>query len=450
MKFLTVSTTSLSSIVGACTLLIISSIPIVQSQCVASNSFKFETENKGKRDCEWLAEKKDRQDKYCNTKGWDNKESKKVKYYCEDACDLNECHDDDDYDKYQDDDDYYDDDYDDDVSSDSNDEKCNDDNNFKFETEYVGKKDCDWLSSKSNRKKKYCNTKGWNGKSSKKVKNYCQESCEKYLNKCSVNDDDYNNYNDDDDDYYVKCYDDDEFKFKTEHNGKKDCDWLANKKFRQRKYCEGRGWDREADKKVKYACRRSCANYLDGDKFDRCDKYQDDDDGYDDDNHDDDDYDDKVSSDSYSGGNRKCKDHNNFKFETEHVGKKDCDWLGGKKRRQRKYCNIKGWNDDSSRKVKHYCQDSCEKYLSKCRSGRDNDDDDDDQSHDYDDDDDDNCSDSRSFKFETEFVDVKDCYWLSEMKDRQEKYCETRGWDGKASSKVKYSCKDSCRKYNGC
>merc|ERR1712038_800840 len=443
---------SLSSIIGACTLLIISSIPIVQSHCVDSNSFKFETENKGKKDCEWLAYKKDRQDKYCNTKGWDNKASQKIKYFCEDACDLNECRHDDD-DKYQDDDDDYDDyyddddydDYDDDVSPDSRDEKCNDDNNFKFETEHVGKKDCDWLSGKSNRKKKYCNTKGWNDKSSKKVKHFCQESCEKYLKNCSVSNDDY------DDDYKddVKCYDDDEFKFKTEHNGKKDCDWLANKKFRQRKYCEGRGWDGEADKKVKYGCRRSCANYLDGDKFDRCDKYQDDDDDYDydDDNHEDDD---KVSSDSYSGGSRRCRDHNSFKFETEHVGKKDCDWLGKKKRRQRKYCNTKGWNDDSSRKVKRFCQDSCEKYLSKCRSGRNDDDDDDDHSHDYDDDDDDNCSDSRRFKFETEFVDVKDCDWLSEKEDRQEKYCETRGWDGKASSKVKYACKDSCKRYNNC
>merc|ERR1712038_1395536 len=60
----------------------------------------------------------------------------------------------------------------------------------------------------------------------------------------------------------------------------------------------------------------------------------------------------------------------------------------------------------------------CEKYLSKCRSGRNDDDDDDDHSHDYDDDDDDddNCSDSRRFKFETEFVDVKDCDWLSERR----------------------------------
>merc|ERR1712038_1282537 len=229
---------------------------------------------------------------------------------------------------------------------------------------------------------------------------------------------------------------------KTEHSGNKDSEWLSEKKFRRGKYCEGKGWDGEADTKVKYACRRSCANYLDGENFDRCEKFQDDDDRYDDDD------DENVSSDSYSGGSvKKCKDRNDFRFETEHVGKRDCEWLSEKTKRQRKYCNTKGWKDDSSRKVKYYCQESCEKYVSKCRSGKY---DDDHHSHDKDDYNDDSCSDSRKFKFETEFVEEKNCSWLSEKKDRQEKYCETRGWNGEASSKVEYACKDSCKKYNSC
>ena len=37
------------------------------------------------------------------------------------------------------------------------------------------------------------------------------------------------------------------------------------------------------------------------------------------------------------------------------------------------------------------------------------------------------CKDDNSFKFETEFVGVEDCKWLSEKPKRKYKYCEGQG-----------------------
>lgn len=335
-------------------------------RCYDHDSFTFQTQNSGEQDCKWLRNRPSRQERYCETKEgrW------LIKYRCRRSCanyldgdQFDRC------DKHRDDDDYgYDDDVDDDEVDDDevddNDDgksggSCKDNKDFKFETEYVGKRDCEWLGEKSNRKKKYCETKGerihdivrrtdhslfgmfesnlrstqhystgWNGKSSKRIKHYCQDSCDKYLSKCYDNDDPFDDDDDDDSDYEdKKCYDDEEFTFKTENTGYRDCDWLSEKTFRQHKYCEGKGWDGDADKKVKFACRRSCANFLDGDKFDKCDKYTDDD-FYEDD-------------DSYSAGD-KCKDHKDFRFATKDDGKRDCDWLSRKRSRQRQYCNTKG------------------------------------------------------------------------------------------------------------
>ena len=84
--------------------------------------------------------------------------------------------------------------------------KCKDDDDFKFKSQYVGKNDCEWLSDNEDRQEKYCKTKGWDGNSSKKVKFFCQKPCKDYLDKCDNN--------------FMKC-DDEDFKFKTEHVGKK-------------------------------------------------------------------------------------------------------------------------------------------------------------------------------------------------------------------------------------
>merc|ERR1712038_2017137 len=143
-----------------------------------------------------------------------------------------------------------------------------------------------------------------------------------------------------------KCKDDDDYTFETELRGEKDCKWLSKKDFRKYKYCESRGWDGNAEKKVKYACRKTCANFLEGSQFDKCDKYED----YD--------YIDYIRPDDDDAATN-CDDDKYFRFKTEFVGTKNCDWLSEKEDRKEKYCDIRGWDGNAKKKVKYACKASC-------------------------------------------------------------------------------------------
>ena len=46
----------------------------------------FRTDNAGKQDCDWLEAKENRQEKWCNTRGANDKEDEKIKYSCRKAC----------------------------------------------------------------------------------------------------------------------------------------------------------------------------------------------------------------------------------------------------------------------------------------------------------------------------------------------------------------------------
>jgi len=243
--------------------------------------------------------------------------------------------------------------------------RCRDDPDFTFKGDFSGTRDCDWLSERSSRQDKYCNTssgsgskgsKGSKGSSSKKIKKYCKKAC----NYCNDYDDDYapsmvpslNTFvpssmpSEYDKPKKKMCRDNKFFKFESELKGVKDCKWLSAKPKRKYKYCETQGWDGKASSKVKFACKRSCANFLDGSQFDKCNKFEDDDyiadlRPYDDD--------DDVD----------CRDERQFKFKTEFVGKKKCSWLAKKEDRKEKYCESRGWDDVGDRKVKYACQASC-------------------------------------------------------------------------------------------
>merc|ERR1712038_437952 len=252
---------------------------------------------------------------------------------------------------------------------------CSDDEDFRFTGDFNGRRDCEWLGEKSSRQDKYCNQRrsyNWSsyskgsskgkGSNTKKIKRYCKKACRF----CDASPDDY------DDDAapsmapsttsvpsampseYIekkKCKDFKSFRFETEFKGVKGCNWLSEKVKRQYKYCETRGWDGDADKKVKYGCRKSCANFLEGDQFDKCDRFEDDD------------YveqvrapyDDKDDDDVLDN----CKDEMYFKFKTEHSGRRKCKWLSKKEDRKEKYCETRGWNDVGDRKVKFACRYSC-------------------------------------------------------------------------------------------
>lgn len=149
-----------------------------------------------------------------------------------------------------------------------------------------------------------------------------------------------------------ECFDDVGFVFNTEFAGEKDCVWLSEKDNRKMKYCETRGWGNNVSpKKVKYACKKACANFLDEEKFRNCKEFQDvmlDDD-------------DEMM---YSGRGKQCWDSFDFEFETEFVGTRDCSWLSEKTSRQMKYCEGKGWDGGATKKVKFGCKESCRRYLS--------------------------------------------------------------------------------------
>ena len=116
------------------------------------------------------------------------------------------------------------------------------------------------------------------------------------------------------------------------------------------KYCETRGWDDLAAKKVKFACRRTCANFLDGEIFDSCDEFKDARD------------DDEGLTITPRGG-KQCWDSSSFEFETEYAGARDCAWVAEKESRQMKYCEGRGWDGGAIRKVKFGCKESCRKFL---------------------------------------------------------------------------------------
>ena len=94
---------------------------------------------------------------------------------------------------------------------------------------------------------------------------------------------------------------------------------------------------------MKYACKRSCANFLE-DQFDKCYKFEDDDYVVDLRPNDDDAVD--------------CKDEKKFRFKTEFSGKRKCSWLTNEDRKE-KYCDTRGWDDNAEKRVKYACQASC-------------------------------------------------------------------------------------------
>ena len=148
-----------------------------------------------------------------------------------------------------------------------------------------------------------------------------------------------------------ECVDDEEFVFTTEFAGIKDCTWLSKKDNREIKYCNTNGFDDLTSKKVKFACRKTCANYLYGEKFASCDEFKDaiDDNG-----------DDELVPSTKKG--KQCLDSPDYKFETE-KGTRDCTWLSKKASRQTKYCEGTGSDGSSVKKVKFGCKTSCRRFL---------------------------------------------------------------------------------------
>ena len=57
------------------------------------------------------------------------------------------------------------------------------------------------------------------------------------------------------------------------------------------------------------------------------------------------------------------------------------------------------------------------------------------------------CVDYSDFRFKTENSGMKGCAWLRRVRERQDKYCEMKGWDGNSRWKVKFQCRRSCAKY---
>ena len=149
-----------------------------------------------------------------------------------------------------------------------------------------------------------------------------------------------------------ECVDDKEFVFSTEFAGIKDCAWLSKKESREIKYCDTNGFNDLTSKKVKYACRKTCANYLHGEKFASCDEFKD--------ATDDNDSNGEVIFSTKEG--KQCLDSPDYDFETE-KGTRDCAWLSKKASRQTKYCEGTGSDGASLKKVKFGCKTSCRRFL---------------------------------------------------------------------------------------
>jgi len=191
---------------------------------------------------------------------------------------------------------------------------CVDDPSFVFRTKFVGDKDCAWLSKKYTRKLKYCDVKPEGLK--KKVKYYCREACEQFIDRCSFptaaptvspaptmtptdsptmlpspspstspssspsltpssvpttsptdsptmfpspspSSTPSSNPT-------VECVDDNETTFEIKEGQDRDCQWLSEKAIRREKYCEVKGVlkDHLGYAKIKYTCRGTCKQFL--------------------------------------------------------------------------------------------------------------------------------------------------------------------------------------------
>merc|ERR1712038_743248 len=125
-------------------------------------------------------------------------------------------------------------------------------------------------------------------------------------------------------------------------------------------------------------------------------------------------------------------DRNDFTFRARDANR-DCDWLDVRELRREEYCNSKGEDGRSDHKVKFYCQDTCRNFLSGCSNDNGN-----------------RCRDRSNYTFMTDNAGRQDCDWLSQRENRQDKWCNTRGSDGRSDRKVKYNCQESCSRYNDC
>jgi len=173
------------------------------------------------------------------------------------------------------------------------------------------------------------------------------------------------------------CDDSDSFTFRTYNNGRKDCDWVAAKEKRQEKWCDTRGSDGRADKKVKYYCQDACSSI-----FSKCKSNSS-----------------LPTSKPWSEPSvarpstepstvpslqpstkepikvpapttnpsrepsRTCKDKPDFSFETTHAGRQDCDWVAAKEERQEEWCND---NYYVNALIKFLCAEACSDYRDDC------------------------------------------------------------------------------------
>jgi len=418
--------------------------------CEDSRSFTFTTEYDGRQDCEWISKKTSRQEDYCNTKGWNGRADRKVKFFCRESCadyhDLgckdrneNNCRDDPDFmfrtdnagkqdcewvDEKENRQEKWcnthgaDDREDEKVKfscrsacseyhnlsckrDESRPDKCRDSRSFEFRTDNAGRQDCQWISARRSRQEEYCNTRGSDGRADGKVKNYCRQSCSRYNNYDCDNESDGGSG---DGKPNINCNDRGWFEFRTDNSGRQDCDWLSAKDNRQDKYCNTKGSDGNEDYKVKFYCQDACSDFLD----------------------------DCGGGDGSDRPNVNCNDRNSFTFRAN-GGNRDCDWLDVRQSRRDEYCNSKGENGRSEHKVKFHCQDTCRNFLSDCKNSGDN-----------------RCVDRSNYTFMTDNAGRQDCDWLSAKENRQEKWCNTRGSDGRSDRKVKYNCQESCSRYNDC
>lgn len=260
---------------------------------------------------------------------------------------------------------------------------CSDSATFRFYS-FEGLSGCSWLHKGEQRKKAYCPKRNYEGK---KIKRFCRSACADYRNCIDAEDEDVIPflYGCDANKF---CVDDHTYTFKTSWAGDQDCDWIKEKYIRRETYCNTRGWDDKASTVVKDACKKAC-------NLAQCVE--------------------KTTAEIT------CKDTANFVFSTQFVGDQDCAWLAQKESRQDKWCDTKGNDGKSDRKIKYFCQKACSSHLDGCK-----------------------CKDDNNFEFSTEKYGIQDCEWLAKKQRRQEKWCDTHGEDGKSPMKVKYYCSKAC------
>lgn len=400
--------------------------------CDDNRLFFFSTNTEGKKDCEWLAEKEERQEKWCDT--YIGRTGTKVKYECRKTCsnlfDVLGC-------------------------NPKTGSTCKDKPGYMFMTSSAGTVNCAWLAKKTERQARWCTTFGSDLKSDSKVMYNCQVACKEFHNlSCK----EYDNRI-----YPVKCRDSPSFSFKTDNAGTQNCDWLAAKDTRQDKWCNTKGSNDEADYKVKYYCRNSCKRY-------------------------------NSICPERTAPTINCKDRRYFRFQTTNAGEVNCEWLKVNEVRKNKWCTSKGSDGKSEYKVKFYCQDACSKYIEKCDLPPITCKDDEDFKFfatsgvkrncswlserefraekwcdsrgfynrlEYKvkyycqdtcsgglDDCNKSCKDTFGFKFMTDNAGDQNCNWLAVKDSRQEKWCDSWGAENKSTDKkVKFSCGEACKDY---